>query len=67
MKHAKDSDVAKFYRQLAKKRRSSKAAAAAVSKMLRVIYWMLKEKRDLSQIMVRNTVAGYHWGKALSI
>ena len=44
-KHAKDSDVTKFYRRLAKKRGTSKAAVAAASKMLRVIYWMLKEKR----------------------
>ncbi len=44
-KYAKDSDVTKFYRRLAKKRGTSKAAVAAASKMLRVIYWMLKEKR----------------------
>ena len=41
----KDSDVTKFYRCLAKKRGTSKAAVVAASKMLRVIYWMLKEKR----------------------
>ncbi len=44
-RHAKDSDVAEFYRRLAKKRGTGKAAVAAASKMLRVIYWMLKEER----------------------
>ena len=32
-RHAKDSDVAKFYRDLTKKREAGKAAAAAPSKM----------------------------------
>ena len=44
-RHAKDSDVAEFYKRLAKKRGTGKAAVAVASKMLRVIYWMLKEKR----------------------
>ena len=46
VRYAKDSDVAKFYKRLAKKRGNSKAAVAAASKMLRVIYWMLRERRE---------------------
>jgi transposase len=42
---AKESDLSKFYTRLAKKRGSSKAAAAAASKLLRIIYWVLKENR----------------------
>ena len=41
----KESNLTKFYTHLAKKRGSSKAAAASASKLLRIIYWVLKEKR----------------------
>ncbi len=44
--HAKNSDITKFYNRIKKKRGSSKAAVAASSKILRVIYWMLKERRE---------------------
>ena len=45
--HAPDSDITVFYRRIAKKRGTSKAAvAAAASKMLRVIYHMLSDKRE---------------------
>ncbi len=49
VRHAENSDIAKFYKRLAKKRGTSKAAVAAASKLLRVIYWMLKEKREFVQ------------------
>jgi transposase len=42
----KESDLTKFYKDLAKRRGLSKAAVAAASKLLRIIYWMLKEKRS---------------------
>jgi transposase len=41
----KESNLTKFYRQLAERRGSSKAAVAAASKLLRIAYWILKEKR----------------------
>ncbi len=47
--HAKDSDITKFYNRIKKKRGSSKAAVAGASKILRVIYWMLKERREFVQ------------------
>ncbi len=47
--HAKNSDITKFYNRIKKKRGSSKAAIAASSKILRVIYWMLKERREFVQ------------------
>lgn len=47
--HAKDSDITKFYNRIKNKRGSSKAAVAASSKILRVIYWMLKERREFVQ------------------
>ena len=47
--HAKNSDITKFYNRIKKKRGSSKAAVATASKILRVIYWMLKERREFVQ------------------
>ncbi len=47
--HAKNSDITKFYNRIKKKRGTSKAAVAAASKILRVIYWMLKERREFVQ------------------
>ncbi len=45
-RHAPDSDITRFYNRLAKKRGRSKAKVAAASKLIRVIYWMLKEKKE---------------------
>lgn len=42
----KDSNITKFYNRIAARKGNSKAGVAAASKMLRVIYWMLKEKRE---------------------
>ena len=47
--HAKNSDITKFYNRIKKKIGSSKAAVATASKLLRVIYWMLKERREFVQ------------------
>ena len=47
--HAKNSDITRFYNRIKKKRGSSKAAVAGASKILRVIYWMLKERREFVQ------------------
>jgi transposase len=41
----KESSLTKFYKNLARRRGSSKASVAAASKLLRIIYWILKEKR----------------------
>ena len=45
-RYAPDSDITAFYRRLSKRRGTAKATIAAASKMLRVIYWMLSEKRE---------------------
>ncbi len=49
VRYALDSDITKFYNRIKKKRGTSKAAVAAASKLLRVIYWMLKERREFIQ------------------
>jgi transposase len=41
----KESDLATFYHRLAKKRGASKASVASASKLLRIVYWVLKEQR----------------------
>jgi len=41
----KNSNITRFYTRLAKIKGSSKAAVAAASKLLKVVYWIMKEKR----------------------
>jgi transposase len=41
----KESDLTQFYRKLAERRGSSKATVAAASKLLRIIFWVLNERR----------------------
>ena len=41
----KSSNITQFYTRLAKTKGSSKAAVAAASKLLKVVYWVMKEKR----------------------
>lgn len=43
---APDSNVSRFYLRLAKKKGNSIAAVAAASKLLRIVYWVMKEKRE---------------------
>lgn len=40
-----NSELTRFYRELAKRRGSSKAIVASASKLLRIVYCVLKEKR----------------------
>jgi transposase len=39
------SNITQFYTRLAKSKGNSKAAVAAASKLLKVVYWIMKEKR----------------------
>jgi transposase len=41
----KNSNITQFYTRLAKIKGNSKAAVAAASKLLKVVYWVMKEKR----------------------
>ncbi len=50
--HAPYSNITQFYNRIKKKRGSSKGIVATGSKILRVIYWMLK---SLYKIIVRAT------------
>ena len=40
-----ESTITQFYNRLAKKKDASKAKVAAASKLLKVVYWVLKERR----------------------
>ena len=41
----KKSNITQFYMRLAKINGNCKAAVAAASKLLKVVYWVMKEKR----------------------
>ena len=41
----KNSNITQFYTRLAKTKGNPKAAVAAASKLLKVVYWVMKEKR----------------------
>jgi len=48
-RYANNSVITKFYKRLVKKRGTSKAVVAAASKLLRIIYWMLKYNMTFDQ------------------
>jgi transposase len=41
-----DSDIAGFYNRLRRKKGDAKAIVAASAKLLKIVYWVLKEKRE---------------------
>jgi transposase len=45
IRNEKNSNVTQFYHRLSKKKGTSKAAVAAASKLLKIVYWIMKEKR----------------------
>lgn len=46
IRHEPDSNITKFYNKVAKKKGKAKATVAAASKMLRIAYWIMKERRE---------------------
>lgn len=45
IRNEKNSNIAQFYHRISKKKGNSKAAVAAASKLMKVAYWIMKEKR----------------------
>jgi len=45
IRNEKNSNVTQFYHRLSKKKGNSKAAVAAASKLVKIVYWIMKEKR----------------------
>jgi hypothetical protein len=41
----RNSNISQFYYKIAKKKGNSKAAVAAASKLLKFVYWIMKERR----------------------
>jgi hypothetical protein len=41
----KKSNITQFYYRIARKKGNSKAAVAAAAKLLKVVYWIMKERR----------------------
>jgi transposase len=45
IRNDKNSNVTQFYQRISKKKGNSKAAVAAASKLVKIVYWIMKEKR----------------------
>jgi transposase len=45
IRNEKDSNISQFYHRISKKKGNSKAAVAAAAKLLKVAYWIMKERR----------------------
>ena len=45
----KNSNVTQFYHRLSKKKGNSKAAVAAAFKLVKIAYWIMKEKRKYNK------------------
>jgi len=46
----KNSNIAQFYYRIARKKGNSKAAVAAAAKLLKVVYWIMKERRTYERL-----------------
>ena len=46
MRISKNSNITRFYTRLTKRKGNSKAVVAPASKLLKVVYWVMKEKRE---------------------
>lgn len=60
--NAPNSDISIFYNRLKKKRGMAKATVAAAAKMLKMIYWMLKENRAFVENYGQDVSCGKHSG-----
>lgn len=45
LRNDKNSNITQFYHRISKKKGNSKAAVAAASKLLKIVYWVMKENR----------------------
>ena len=62
-RNCKYSDLTNFHKKIAKKRGFSIATVAAASKMLRMMYWMLKEERRFSLNYSQDVSCVIHTGR----
>lgn len=49
IRNDKKSNVTQFYQRISKKKGNSKAAVAAASKLLKIVYWVMKQKRKYNK------------------
>jgi len=49
IRNKKSSNVTQFYQRISKKKGNSKAAVAAASKLVKIVYWIMKEKRTYNK------------------
>jgi transposase len=50
IRNEKNSNIAQFYYRIARKKGNSKAAVAAAAKLLKVVYWIMKERRRYERL-----------------
>lgn len=53
IRYQRNSNITRFYHRIAKRKGNAKATVAAASKLLKVIYWVLKEQREYQSITVK--------------
>jgi transposase len=58
IRYQSNSNITKFYNRISKKKGTAKATVAAASKLLRVIYCILKERREYQPIIVKESTRG---------
>jgi hypothetical protein len=46
IRNEENSNIAQFYHRISKKKGNSKAAVAAAAKLMKVVYWIMKERRE---------------------
>jgi transposase len=56
----KNSNITQFYERLAKKKGSPKAPVAAASKLLKVVYWVMKEKIEYQPHSSVSSPSSFH-------
>ena len=49
IRNEKNSNVTQFYHRISNKKGNSKAAVAAPSKLVKIVYWIIKEKRTYNK------------------
>jgi hypothetical protein len=46
IRNYKNTSITRFYEKLARSKGNLKAVVAAASKLLKVVYWIIKERRE---------------------
>jgi transposase len=53
VRNEKNSNIAQFYHRISKKKGNSKAAVAAASKLVKIVYWIMKDRRTYNNKSIK--------------